>query len=162
MKILIAVFLLFALVVPNVYAAKTEKIGYVDLSRLFDEFHKTKDYDKVLEEKHKVFEAAAKEKMEKIREAQGKLALLKDDQKSELEEEIKMMQTDLLEFDRQEKLNLNNERQEKIRDILLEIEKIVSAHAEKEGYSMILNDRVLIFGNQSMNITEDILIELNQ
>ncbi len=162
LKLMMVGLLLLVFMVPNAMAAKSEKMGYVDLSRLFDEFHKTKEYDKVLEEKHKEFEGVAKEKMEKIREAQGKLALLKDDQKEELEEEIKMMQTELLEFDRQEKLNLNNERQEKIRDILLEIEKIVSTYAENQGYTVILNDRVLIFGDQSMNITEDVLKELNQ
>ena len=58
--------------------------------------------------------------------------------------------------------DLTKERNEKIREILLEIEKIVSDYAEKEGYEIILNDRVLIYGNQNKNLTENILAILNQ
>ena len=52
-------------------------------------------------------------------------------------------------------------RNEKIREILLEIEKIVSAYAEKEGYDMIFNDRVLIYGAPVLNITQTVLDQLN-
>lgn len=138
-----------------------DKLGYVDLSRLFDEFYKTQDYDKVLESKHKGFEDMRNQKIEKIRESQGKLGLLKEDKKAELEEEIEKMKADLLEFDRQQKADLTKERNEKIREILLEIENEVSTYAEKEGYAMILNDRVLVYGNQAIDLTESILKNLN-
>ncbi|HBR14885.1 MAG TPA: hypothetical protein DD723_04990 [Candidatus Omnitrophica bacterium] len=146
----------------NVSAEKTDKkIGYVDLSKLFDEYEKTKEYDKVLETKTKEFEAERNAKIEKIREVQGKVGLLADEEKKKTEEEMEKLKADLLEFDRQKKTDLTKERNEKIREILLEIEKIVSDYAEKEKYSVILNDRVLIFGDPSMNVTEDVLKVLN-
>lgn len=143
------------------YAQKETKIGYVDLSRLFDEYYKTKDYDKVLETKHKTYEQTSKEKVEKIRESQGKLALLKEEEKLKIEQEIETMKAELLEYDRQQKTDLTKDRNEKIREILLEIEKIVSDYAEKNGYTIILNDRVLIYGNPTMDLTEDVLKNLN-
>ncbi len=150
------------IVTTGVYATDGGKIGYVDLSRLFDEYHKTKEYDKVLESKHGELEKVGKEKIEKIRESEGKLALLKEDQKKILEDEIDLLKDDAQEFVRQEQSSLTKERNEKIREILLEIEKEVSDFAEKEGYDIILNDRVLIYGDPAKNLTEEILTILNQ
>ena len=56
-----------------------------------------------------------------------------DVKKEELSNEIKQMQGDLLEYDRQQKTDLTKERNEKIWVILLEIEKTVSTFAEKNG-----------------------------
>jgi Skp family chaperone for outer membrane proteins len=144
------------------YAADGGKIGFVDLSRLFDEYHKTKEYDQVLETKHGELEKVGKEKIERIKESEGKLALLKEDQKAALEEEINLMKGEAEEFVRQEQSNLTKERNEKIREILLEIEKVVSDFAVQNGYDVILNDRVLIYGNPGQDLTENILTILNK
>lgn len=161
LKTLVLSFMVLALCSSAAMAADL-KMGYVDLSRLFDEYYKTKEYDKVLEEKHGGYESTVKAKIEEIQEKQGKLALMKEDQKAALEEEIKKMTQDLQMFDRQEKTTLTTERNEKIREILLEIEKVVSTYAEKEKYSVILNDRVLIYGAPVLDITESVMQILNE
>ena len=152
-------FVLVALMASPALAK--DKLGYVDLSRLFDEYYKTQDYDATLEGQHKNFEQERNTKIESIREAQGKLGLLNEEKKAELEEQIEQMKADLLEFDRQKKADLTKERNEKIREILLEIENEVSSYAEKEGFAMILNDRVLVYGNPAIDLTEQILEKLN-
>lgn len=158
----LTILLLFILTISTTAAyAQNVKMGFVDLSRLFDEHHKTAAYDKLLEENHKAFESERNGKIEKIQEAQGKLALLNEEKKAELEEEIEKMKADLLEYDRQQKTTLTKERNEKIREILLEIEREVSGYAEKEGYDIILNDRVLIYGNPAKDVTEEIIKRLN-
>ncbi len=73
-----------------------------------------------------------------------------------------MLKGEAQEFVRQEQSNLTKERNEKIREILLEIEKVVSDFAAQEGYDMILNDRVLIYGSPAQDLTEDILTILNK
>ena len=164
-KLLVAATFVFALLSGGaVHAAdkKDIKIAYVDLSRLFDGYFKTKEYDKVLEGKNKEYEKARNEKMDKIKEAQGNLSLTKEDKKAPIEAEIEKSKAELLEWDRQKKTDLTKERNEKIREILLEIEKIVSGFAEKEGFSMILNDRVLIYDDQTLNVTEQVLKLLNE
>ena len=158
--VLCAVFIL-ALSSSNAFSQAAVKLAYVDLSKLFDEYYKTKDYDKVLEAKSKTYESERNAKIEKIRDSQGKLAALADDKKATVEQEVEKLKTDLIEYDRQKKTELNKERNDKIREILLEIEKVVSGYAEKEGYTMILNDRVLIYGNQTLDQTEPILKLLN-
>ncbi len=139
-----------------------KKVAYVDLSLLFDNYSKTKEYDAILEKKHSEYEDARNKKLDKIREAQNKLALLKDAEKAKLQEEMDKQRADLLEFDRQQQTDLKKQRDEKIREILLEIEKVVRTFAEKEKYAMIFNDRVLIYANKDMDITEKILKLLNE
>ena len=163
LKILSIVFVFAFLTSVSVFAQSLDgkKVGYVDLSKVFDEYGKTKEYDAVLEKKHTEYEDARNKKLDKIREAQGKLALLKEEEKAKLQESIDKDKADLLEFDRQQQTDLKKQRDDKIREILLEIEKIVHDFAEKEKYALILNDRVLIYGDKTMDLTEKVLKLLN-
>lgn len=142
-------------------AAEAQKIGYLDLSKTFDNYEKTKDYDKTLEAEHEAYQNERNAKIEKIQELQGKLALLKEEEKQKQQDEIDKLITDLREFDQAKGTDLTKKRDDKIREILLEVEDVVSGYAKKEGYDFILNDRVLIYGQDSMNVTDTILETLN-
>ena len=87
--------------------------------------------------------------------------LLKPEEKDKAQKDLEQMRTDLAQYDQQKKTDLNKQRDEKIREILLEIEKVVSDFAKKEKYDLILNDRVLIYGNQGMDVSEPVLKLLN-
>lgn len=141
--------------------AKEMKAAYVDLSRLFDNYQKTKEFDAQLQTQGEAFTKERDGMIAKIRDAQGKLALLKEDEKNKLNDSIEKQKTDLIEYDKQKRTDLAKQRDEKVREILLEIEKIVSDMAKKEGYDFILNDRVLVFGDQSYNLTDKVLKVLN-
>ena len=164
LKVLLSMaFLLTVFLALNGKAQAADmKIAYVDLSRIFDEYGKTKEYDAVLEKKHSEYEAARNKKLDKIKDEQNKLSLLKEEEKAKLQEDMDKDRADLLEFDRQQQTDLRKQRDEKIREILLEIEKIVRGYAEKEKLSLVLNDKVLIYGGKEMDITEKILKMLNE
>lgn len=160
------ILMLMAAVVLMVFfsmttAAEAQKIGYLDLSKTFDNYEKTKDYDKTLEAEHEAYQNERNAKIEKIQELQGKLALLKEEEKQKQQDEIDKLITDLREFDQAKGTDLTKKRDDKIREILLEVEDVVSGYAKKEGYDFILNDRVLIYGQDSMNVTDAILETLN-
>ena len=141
--------------------AKDMKIAYVDLSRLFDNYQKTKEYDVVLQKESEGFQKDRDAMISKIRDAQGKLALLKEDEKAKVNADIEKQKGDLIQYDKQKRTELAKKRDDKVREILLEIEKIVSDIAQKEGYDYILNDRVLIYGDKTQNITDRVLKTLN-
>ena len=138
-----------------------KKVGYLDLSKVFDEYTKTKEYDTNLEAKHKEFENERNDKIDKLKAAQAKLPALNDAEKNKLQGEIDGMVNDLKEFDRVKGTDFTKERNEKIREILLEIEKVVSDYAKKENFAFVLNDRVLIFGDEPYDITAPITKILN-
>ena len=163
MVVIAALFLAGAMLVPGAQAQELKgKVAYVDLARLFDEYEKTKAYDKVLAVDNDKFQEERNKKIDAVRELQGKTAALKDDEKAKVEKDIEKQKADLMEFDRQKRTDLTKARDERVREILMEIEKTVSEYAKKEGYSFVFNDRVMIYGAENMNITEPILKGLNE
>ena len=151
-------------IATNIHAAKAfeGKIAWIDLSRLFNEYEKTKLYDVELEKDSKTFEDDRQKMIDQVRDGQNKLTLLKEDEKKKLQEDLDKQRAQLVEYDRQKRTDLLKKRDEKVREILLEIEKLVSDYAKKEGYTLVLNDRVLIYGDQGYNITDPILKMLNE
>ena len=149
------------LVLTTAAFAKDMKIAYVDLSRLFDNYQKTKEYDAVLQKESEVFQKERDAMVGKIRDAQGKMALLKEDEKQKLQADLDKQKNDVVAYDNEKRTELGRKRDAKVREILLEIEKIVSGIAKQEGYDYILNDRVLIYGDQTQNLTERVLKALN-
>lgn len=160
-NIMIGALIVVFLATASFAQAQVKKIGYLDLSRIFDSYEKTKEYDNVLEEQYAQYEKERNIKVEKIQEKQGKLSLLKEDEKKKAEEEIQNMVSDLQEYDMAQRTDLTKKRDERIREILLEVEQIVSDYAKKEGYDVILNDRVLIYGSEGMDVTGKVLELLN-
>ena len=161
-KMLVVATICALCLVTTAQAQTTGKIGYLDLSKVFDNYDKTKEYDAQLEAKHQAYEKERNQKVDKLKEAQGKLALMKEEEKDKLTKDIEAMREELIAYDQAQKTDLTKQRDEKIREILLEIENIVSDFSKKEGYDLILNDRVLIYGNESMDVTSKVLDILNK
>jgi outer membrane protein len=151
----------FGMMTTGMALAKELKIAYVDLSRIFDNYQKTKDYDSVLQKESSGFQKERDGMIQKIRDLQSKQALMKENEKQKLNDDIEKQKTALIEYDKQKREELAKKRDDKVREILLEIEKVVSTYAQKEGYDYILNDRVLIYGNKESNVTDAVLKSLN-
>jgi len=138
------------------------RFGYVDLSRLFSEYNKTKEYDKTLSEKERVYGVERDKKVADVKQFQDRINLLsekdKEAKKQDLESKIKNLQ----EFDRQQQTDLRKEQNEKMKEILKDIEVAVKQHAEKEGYTMVFNDRVLVYQTKNLDITDKIIEILNK
>lgn len=159
-KVLILTILCAFVFAVNVQA-EGEKIGILDLSRSFDEYVKTKEFDAILSEKTESFKKERGKKIAELDELKGKLALIKEEEKGKLKKELEEKSDSFFAYDQAQQTDLRKERDEKVREILLEIETTVNEYAEKEGFDIILNDRVLIFGDKSLDITDDVLKVLN-
>ena len=143
-------------------AQAADKFGCIDLSRTFSEYGKTKGYDKTLSDKEKVYTDERDKKVAELKAIQDKLNLLNDKEreakKGELETKMKTFQ----DYDRQKQEDLRKEQDEKMKEVLKDIEEAVKKYSEKEGYTMIFNDRVLVYQNKTMDITNQIIEALNK
>lgn len=152
---------MFVLICLAGQAAAEVKLVYVDLSRLFAEYNKTKDYDKVLTEKESAYGAEREKKVSDIKGFQDKVNLLSDKEKEakrpDLESKVKTLQ----EYDRQKQADLRKEQDEKMKEILKDIEETVKKYSEKEGYTFVFNDRVLVYQDKKFDITDKIVGLLN-
>lgn len=142
-------------------AQAADKFGYIDLSRTFSEYSKTKGYDKTLTDKEKAYTDERDKKVADLKAFQDKVSLLNDKEReaksAELQAKVKEFQT----YDQQKQADLRKEQDERMKEILKDIEEAVKKYAEKEGYTLVFNDRVLVYQTKSMEITNEIIASLN-
>ncbi|MBN1872256.1 MAG: OmpH family outer membrane protein [Candidatus Omnitrophica bacterium] len=161
---LIALVFVLTLIPVFVKPASAEdfKIGYINLGKTFDEYKKTQTYEKKLGSKGDNKEKEREKLVQDIRGLKEEMVLLSEKGKEEkqtlVDEKIKTLQ----DFDRDTRDELRQERDDMIREILEEINKIIQDYGKKNGYTVILNDRVVIYGNEAIDITQDIIDILNK
>jgi len=142
-------------------AQSVERIGHVDLSRAFDEYQKTKDFDKALEKKGDVKQEQRETLVKDIRKMRDEVELMNENARKKKEADIESKIHTLQEFDQDAKAELTKERDDMVRDILQEMNTVIQEYGKSEGYSIILNDRVLLYGQDKMDITDEIIKLLN-
>lgn len=165
MKILrIALIFAVTLFVLNCLTASAGevKIGYVNLGKAFDEYERTKESDASLGKKGELKEKEREKMVEEIKTLKDEMVLLSDKGKKEKEELIDEKIKNLQEFDRVARDELKQERDEMVREILSEIDKVIQGYGKKNGYTVILNNRVLVYGDETIDITREIIEILNK
>ena len=153
---------IFGLVLFIGVAQAADKFAYIDLSRTFSEYNKTKGYDKTLSDREKVYSEERDKKVAEIKAFQDKLNLLNDKEKEAKKGELEAKMKTFQEYDRQKQEDLRKEQDERMKEILKDIEEAVKKYSEKEGYTLVFNDRVLVYQNKSMEITSQIIEILNK
>ena len=142
------------------YAAG-EKIGYVDLSKVFDDYLKTKEFDKSLEAKGAQKQVDRDRLVNEVKKLRDESELLsakaKEDKQAQIDEKIKALQ----DFDRITRDAIRKERDGIVRDILKEIEIVIQNFGKSQGYSFIFNDRVLVFKSEGADLTGQVIKVLN-
>lgn len=137
--------------------AKDMKIGYVDIFKVFNDYEKTKEYDDKLEVKKNAAEKKLENKKETIEKLQGKLDLLKESEKAK---EAKKLSKELKEYrdlEREVFTDIRKERDEKMKDIVEDIDKIIKDYAKKNGFELIINSNAVLYGVKAMDVTDEIL-----
>lgn len=142
-------------------SAAGEKIGYVDLARVFDEYQKTKAFDKSLEIKGAQKQTERDKMVNEVKRLRDEAELLgakaKDEKQAAIDEKIKALQ----DFDRNARDTLRKERDSMVRDILKEIETVIQDFGKSQGYSFVFNDRVLVYKSEGGDLTNSIIKALN-
>lgn len=139
-----------------------DKIACVDLLRVAREYTKAQAYNKALDDKQSAYRAEIDKKANEIKQFQDKLNLLsekeKEAKKQELENKIKALD----DFIKEKELDLRKTDFENTKEILKEIEDAVKQYAEKEGYTLVLDDRSLLYRINALDITDKIIEILNK
>ena len=139
-----------------------DKFAYVDLSRLFSEYAKTKDYDKTLNEKQNAYRTEIDKKTNEVKQFQDKMNLLSDKEKEAKKAEFETKVKALQDFEREKMTDLRKEQDERMKEIFKDIEEAVKQYAEKEGYTLVFNDRVFVYQTKNMDITDKVMDILNK
>jgi outer membrane protein len=147
--------LCFCLLLNTAHAA--DKLAYVDLTKVFSEYTKTKDFDKTLGDKQKVYEADRDKMINELKQLQDKMNLLSDKEKEAKRPELESKVKNFQDVDRQKQADLRKEQDEKMKELLKDINDAIKQYAEKEGYTLIFNDRILVYQDKNLDITDKII-----
>lgn len=160
LSIAISAGLLAAVSAPAI-AAESGKIGYVNLSLVFDGYEKTKRFDKDLEAQAEQKRSERDAIVSEVKKLRDELELLSEDKKTkkqgDIDEKVKQLQA----FDKDARENLRRQRDTMLKEILQEIDTVVREFGDKEGFTYILNDRVLLYKSDANDLSQKILQKLN-
>ena len=155
------VLLFFAIFGMTSGAYAAGKMAYVDLSQTFDKYEKTKVYDEALAVTQSSKEKELEQMANEIKAIEDKMSLLSEKEKATKQKESDEKNKKLKQMSQQIALDLRKDRDEKLKEILQDIEKVIQSYAQKNGYDFIFNDRVLLYGTASADVTQDIIELLN-
>jgi len=163
-KVAIAIFIFSIIIFTRLSLADAEemKIGYISLSKVFDGYKKTQQYEKSLGEKGEEKEKARQKLVDEIKKLKDEMVLLSDKGKEEKQTVIDEKIRNLQDFDKDTRDELQRERDGMVRDILSEIDKVIQDYGKKNNYTVILNDRMLVYGNEAIDVTQDIIDIMNK
>ena len=141
--------------------AKDLKIGYVNFFEVFNEYKKTKEYDENLTKKKDDKEKKLKQKSDDIEKMQSKLSLLKDKEKDKEQQKLDSAVKDFRQIYGQARVDLKKERDERMKEIVDDIEKTIKEYAKKNNYDFIIHGSAVLYADKAADITTDILKVVN-
>jgi len=161
-SVVVLMGLILGLMLSTGIAGAADKLAYVDLSRTFSEYTKTKGYDKTLSDKEKIYTDERDKKVAELKAYQDKLNLLNDKEREAKKDELQAKIKNFQDYDRTKQGDLKKEQDERMKEILKDIEEAVKKYAEKEGLTFVFNDRVLVYQNKTLDITSAVIEILNK
>jgi outer membrane protein len=142
------------------------KIGYVDLKEVFSKFEKANEMeanfvkDVEAEQKKVSQEEAEIKKMQA--EYEKKKDVMKPEERAKKEEELKNKIQVFSRMWSEVNKKLDEKRKELESNLLEEIKKEVKVYGEKNGFTVILDSRVIIYGQDIVNLTSEIIKLINK
>ena len=160
--IFLSLAMLMTLVVPTASeAGNISKIGYIDLAKIFDQYNRTKDSDSNLEGEWKDKQDEIKKMKDSITSFKDELGLLSDSAKEKKQGEIDKKIKKLQDFSKEAKDELASKRSEMVREILKDIDDVINKYGKSKGYDLILNERVLLYHSEVLDLTDKVVKILN-
>ena len=166
-------------------AAAQGKVGIIDLRKVFDDYHKTRTADARLKDQAADLDKERKAMMDQYQKSTDDYKAALDganDQAVSADErekrkktaeskllDIKKLEQDIGQFDRQARTTLEEE-QRKLRDkILVEIRGVINAKAKAAGYALVVDSAaesinktpVVMYTTGENDLTTSVLAELN-
>ena len=137
------------------------KVAYVNVGKLFDAYERTKASESVLEKKGKQKEAEMEGRVTELKKLRESLELLNDKAREAKARDIEAKADELKRFRANTSRDLRSERDEIAEGILKEIQAVVADYGKSNGFSLILDERTMLYGQATYDATDEILGVLN-
>jgi len=164
MKKLTVIFLWvgFCLALTFGVAQAADKFASVDIMRIASEYNKAKDYNKTIEGKANAVDSEIEKKKNEIKQMQDKLGILSDKEREAKLPDFNNKVKALQEFIRQKEMDLRKQDLDNSKILADDIRNAISQYAAKEGYTIVFDDRSMIYQAKGYDITSKIVEILNK
>ncbi len=115
-----------------------------------------------MQDKENVYTSERDKKVNDLKQFQDKLNLLTDKEKENKQGDLQTKIKAFQDFDRQKQGDLRKEQDERMKEILKDIEEAVKKFSQTQGYTFVFNDRVLVYQDKTLDITSSIVDILNK
>lgn len=166
--VIIAAIMLALLAVPtkSAQAAEQIKIGYLDLDRVVNAVaRQTPEYEELNAEweKRKAEVERRRAEIDKLaEELKANRVIWSESKTREQEKMIRDKEDDLKVYYEGAQRFRDVEENKILRRLLPEIAQTVKMVGERDGYSMIFEKRVLLYGSPNFNLTDVIIKEISE
>lgn len=165
MKKVIFLLMMFSLIAANIQAAEV-KIGYVDLQRIVTTSDQGKEALKTMESLEKAKSSLINEKIEAIKKLENELtkqgAILTPEAKQKKQMDYEKLVTEYQQMRRAHEEELKKNEGEFIQKIVTDVKKLLEKISKEEGYTVILNEAVVIYIPEEFNLTDKVLKQFNE
>ncbi len=138
------------------------KIGFADKLKILFEYKKAKELNEALEKENENAKVEFDKRAEEIKKLRDEMELLSESARREkgpkLEEKLK----ELNSFRIGKQQEIGRKYDEGIRSISKEISEVCEKYGKNKGYDAILDARATLYTLESLDITDEILKELNK
>jgi len=157
-KYLIVFIFSFFFLSSTCHGADELKIGYVNFSVLFEDYYKTKKAEAELKDEADKKQEGIKEIRVEINNIQKKLGsgVLKQEEKDKQKVVLEQKALQLNRVIRESKRELEVKREKAIRGIIKDIEAVIREYSEKNGYTLVMENRDLLYADKKLDITKQI------
>jgi len=143
------------------------KVGYVDFQKVVESWPEAKRKIEQLETQYEEIQAEMDRMDEEITQKRKDLEVRKDilkskEQEQAMEEEIRGMLKNYMEtFDKKRK-GLEQQKTQTLEEVRLRVKAVVQDVAERNGYSLVLRKRDLVYAVEQYDITDAVIAELKK
>jgi len=145
-----------------VIGAEELKIAYVNVGKIFDNYERTKNSEAGLAKKGKQKETELEGKVNELKKLRESLELLNDQAREAKMRQIEEKTDELKRFRGSAARELSRERDAIAQEILKEIQSIITDYAKTNGFSLVLDERSILYGQPAYDATDAVLALLNQ
>jgi len=128
------------------------RIAYIDIAKVTENYKGMKELNEKYRKDYQFY-------LSKLKEMESEIEKMKEEGASE--SEIAAKQKELLSRKAEYEGLLKKEYEPKIQKILNEVVNKVKEYAQLMGYSMVLNKQSLIYGDETYDITEQVIAYIN-
>ena len=137
------------------------KVGYLNVGRVFDEYQRTKDSEQILEQKGKQKQAELEGRFTELKKLRQNLELLADQPREAKSKDLEEKSDEFQRLKTDGERTLVRERNDRAKQILDEIGKTVAEYAKTNGFSFVLDQRSILYGQDPYDLTDEMLKILN-